>query len=188
MGSVRLSATLGLSALLSACNPIDCGPGTQLEGSTCLADEATETGDTGSAGDTAGDTADDSGGGGGEALPDTGPCAPPDAWATAPVPASLLTHTPYDAGYDAGLAALSSRVSAYGGGSYSEASIISGATVVAIGREPRWDYITRYYVADGNSTYPVNVQANAQIGDKVTFATSGYEGCHHPRKPPAHFA
>lgn len=172
MRSVSLFATAGVVVFLPACDPVDCGPGTHLEGSTCVVDEASETGDTGSAAD----TADDTGGGGGEALPDTGPCAPPDEWATAPVPANLLTHTAYDASYDAGLASLSSRVSAYGGGSYSEASIISGATVVAIGREPRWDYITRYYVADANSTYPVNVQADAQIGDKVTFATSGYEG------------
>ena len=41
---------------------------------------------------------------------------------------------------------------------------------VAIGDEPR------YYVGDGYATVPVNIQSDAEVGDKVTFAVGGYEG------------
>lgn len=160
-------AVLGLA---TACDPVDCGPGTHLEGSSCVVDDGSETGDTSGDSGVADSGEDD------PTLPDTGPCAPPDAWAAGPVSPSLLTHSAYEASYDAGLAGLSGRASGYGSGTWSDANIISGATVVAVGRDSRWEYISRYYVADANSTYAVNVQAEAEIGDKVTFAVTGYEG------------
>lgn len=168
-----------------------CGTGTHEEDGACVADSATDSGDGGddtdaldsdTGGDTDADTGADTGsdtgadtGGGTGTDTDTGPCAPPDEW-TGPVPVDLFTSTPFDADYDAGLDTLLTRISGYGSGSFSEAVIVSEATVVAIAADPRYDYMQWYYVADGTATIPVQASGAAEIGDKVTFATSKYEG------------
>lgn len=178
---------------------LTCGAGTHEEDGVCVADTP---GDSGGAdtdapdGDTGGDTGDDTGAdtnsgddtgadtdsgddtgadtdSGGDT--DTGPCAPPDTW-TGPVPDALFTGSPFDATYDAGMDTLLAKISGYGAGSFGEAIIVSGATVVAIVVDSRYDSMKWYYVADGTATVPVQTSNTAEIGDKVTFAVNKYEG------------
>ena len=105
---------------------------------------------------------------------ETGPCTPTDVW-TGPVPPALLTHTPFDESYDAGLDLIIAQTSGGGSGSWGSAMIVIDGTIVAVGDEPRWDYISRYHVSDGFGAVLVNVQGDAEVGDTVTFALNGYE-------------
>ncbi len=171
MSAIRFGFILLPSVLLQGCLSVDCGPGTHLEGSTCTADAGDSAGeaDADTDADADGDSDTDT------AYGETGPCAPTDTW-TGPVPGELLTSTPFETAYDAGIEELLVYVHGYGAGSMDAASIVSGATVVAVGEEPRYEGYSRYYVGDGYATLPVDVQGVAVVGDRVTFAVSGYEG------------
>jgi hypothetical protein len=181
---------IGPIAALAGCTAIECGPGTHLDGSMCVVDDdgdadtdadsdadadtdADSDTDTDTDSDTDADTDSDTDTDVG--YDETGPCAPTDTW-TGDVPAALLTHTPYDASYDAGLDTVLTQASGWGAGTWGSAMIVSSGTVVAVTPDARWDYMAHYYVSDGFATVPVLVDGDAVIGDKVTFAVGGYEG------------
>lgn len=177
-------------ATLSLCSTVacvdkgyTCGEGTHVEDGACVADapdadtgggssdSGTDT-DSGASSDSGSDSGSDSEDG---ATMDTGPCAPPDGWSGA-VPEELLTSTAFASDYDAGMATLLTHISGYGAGSFSEAIIVSDATVVALTADSRYESTYWYYVADGYATIPVRTTGAAEVGDKVTFAVTSYEG------------
>lgn len=150
-----------LLAMWFGCGGATCGEGTHLEDGTCVADEGEDTDDT------------DVGG-------YTGPCAPPDAF-TGGVDAALYTTTPYDAGYDAGVADLIEALPD-GEGSQSASLLVQNATVVAVGS---WDESKahRIYLSDGQGTVALLEDSNGprgvQVGQKASFAAtfvSSYSG------------
>ena len=167
---------------MSGCGSVDCGEGTHLEGSSCVADSPEEETDSDTDTDTDGDSDSDTDADAdgdtdadtdSDADVDTGPCAPTDAW-TGAVPAPLFTLSPYDAGYDANLAEVGQQIGWGGSGTMGSPMIVMEATVVAARVDPRWEYRWDYWVADGAATLVVVTEGVAQVGDKVTFAFNKY--------------
>jgi hypothetical protein len=145
------------------CEGATCGAGTHLEDGTCVADAIDDSDDT-------------------EDSVPTGPCAPPDAF-TGGIDDSLYTNTPYDAGYDAGVAGLIAMLpNGDGSNSGGAGVLVQNATVVAVGS---WDQTTshRIYVSDAKGTVAVLEDASGPrgvvVGQKVSFAVntfSSYSG------------
>lgn len=131
--------------------------------------------DTGS--DTATDTAGDT---------DKGPCAPPDSW-TGPVDAALYTTSPYDASYDAGLAAMVPYMPESSSTSFTDLSwLVYGATVTAVSVETA-SCVASVYIADALWTVVARDEytcTTATVGDTVGFGTNNLGGHYGERRVP----
>ena len=149
------------------CDDADCAASPD-----CASDTAADT-------DTAGDTDTDTD-------TDTGPCAPPDSW-TGGVNPALYTTSPYDASYDAGLAAMVPYMPETSSTSSSDLSwLVYGATVTAVSQGTS-SCVDSVYIADANWTVVVADEygcATAAVGDKVGFGTNNLGGYYGERRVP----
>jgi hypothetical protein len=110
----------------------------------------------------------------------TGPCSPPDTW-TGPIDPGLYSPEPYDSSYDAGLAEIADEFPTGSVSSgWSTSRLVYDATVVAVSDED-WEWVPRFFIADGNVTLQVKESAasiRAEVGDRIGFAATGVGADH----------
>ena len=161
-------------ALIWGCGTLECGEGTHEEDGACVpnVDSGEADTDTDADSDTDSDSDADTDS---DTDTDVGPCGPPDEWG-GQVPLDLLTDEPWSESYDANIDGLLERITGYGSGSFSDAVIVYQATVVAEAPVPGRESWSMYWVGDSHATVVVETQDHAEIGDKVSFAVTKYEG------------